>query len=134
MLFFIKQETAYELRMSGWSSDVCSSELEQVRGDHRPPAAAARRVEEPPDQAEGGDECRLADLGGINKAAHEQPDADRGQIGEHEGLHQLDGQRAEHIGAGDAADQAGTKQTKEERWDERTVRTGVEKTCKSPGA
>src|SRR3546814_5020419 len=27
MLFFIKQKTAYEMRISDWSSDVCSSDL-----------------------------------------------------------------------------------------------------------
>src|SRR3546814_8302192 len=27
MFFFVKQKTAYELRNSDWSSDVCSSEL-----------------------------------------------------------------------------------------------------------
>src|SRR3546814_6689280 len=27
MVFFFKQKTAYELRISGWSSDVCSSDL-----------------------------------------------------------------------------------------------------------
>src|SRR3546814_8213770 len=27
-LFFFKQKTAYEMRISGWSSDVCSSDLE----------------------------------------------------------------------------------------------------------
>src|SRR3546814_4754379 len=27
-IFFIKQKTAYELRISDWSSDVCSSELD----------------------------------------------------------------------------------------------------------
>src|SRR3546814_7332526 len=27
MCFLFKQESAYELRMSGWSSDVCSSDL-----------------------------------------------------------------------------------------------------------
>src|SRR3546814_7957844 len=27
MLFFFKQKTAYELRISDWSSDVCSSDL-----------------------------------------------------------------------------------------------------------
>src|SRR3546814_2187322 len=26
-LFFVKQKTAYELRISDWSSDVCSSDL-----------------------------------------------------------------------------------------------------------
>src|SRR3546814_3747701 len=28
-LFFFKQKTAYEMRISGWSSDVCSSDLFQ---------------------------------------------------------------------------------------------------------
>src|SRR3546814_14567936 len=27
MVFFFKQKTAYEMRISAWSSDVCSSEL-----------------------------------------------------------------------------------------------------------
>src|SRR3546814_8661035 len=27
LIFFFKQETAYEMRMSDWSSDVCSSDL-----------------------------------------------------------------------------------------------------------
>src|SRR3546814_19687185 len=33
--FFVKQKTAYELRISDWSSDVCSSDLE---------AAHAKRI------------------------------------------------------------------------------------------
>src|SRR3546814_10184089 len=34
MFFFFKQKTAYEVRMSDWSSDVCSSDLLAVkRGD-----------------------------------------------------------------------------------------------------
>src|SRR3546814_4717924 len=28
--FFFKQKTAYEMRISDWSSDVCSSDLEEV--------------------------------------------------------------------------------------------------------
>src|SRR3546814_12510339 len=32
--FFVKQKTAYELRISDWSSDVCSSDLH--RDDRRP--------------------------------------------------------------------------------------------------
>src|SRR3546814_3912487 len=31
-VFFFKQKTAYEMRISDWSSDVCSSDL--VGGDH----------------------------------------------------------------------------------------------------
>src|SRR3546814_13824707 len=30
-LFFFKQKTAYELRISDWSSDVCSSDLQTQR-------------------------------------------------------------------------------------------------------
>src|SRR3546814_8296373 len=30
MFFFFKQKTAYEMRISDWSSDVCSSDLESV--------------------------------------------------------------------------------------------------------
>src|SRR3546814_8166845 len=40
-MFFFKQKTAYEMRISDWSSDVCSSDLigaadgeEQARGEH----------------------------------------------------------------------------------------------------
>src|SRR3546814_9240535 len=33
--FFVKQKTAYEMRISDWSSDVCSSDLQQYQGgDH----------------------------------------------------------------------------------------------------
>src|SRR3546814_6392547 len=35
MFFFFKQKTAYEMRISDWSSDVCSSDLYPHR-DHRP--------------------------------------------------------------------------------------------------
>src|SRR3546814_7237474 len=30
MLVFLKQKTAYEMRMSDWSSDVCSSDLPET--------------------------------------------------------------------------------------------------------
>src|SRR3546814_9422282 len=30
VMFFFKQKTAYDMRISDWSSDVCSSDLEQV--------------------------------------------------------------------------------------------------------
>src|SRR3546814_3766025 len=36
MIFcFFKQKTAYEMRISDWSSDVCSSDLDSARGEHR---------------------------------------------------------------------------------------------------
>src|SRR3546814_14396348 len=31
MFFFFKQKTAYEMRISDWSSDVCSSDLSQAQ-------------------------------------------------------------------------------------------------------
>src|SRR3546814_9487641 len=37
VFFFFKQKTAYEMRISDWSSDVCSSDLPRVKpeGDER---------------------------------------------------------------------------------------------------
>src|SRR3546814_766837 len=34
--FFFKQKTAYEMRISDWSSDVCSSDLRDPREIHKP--------------------------------------------------------------------------------------------------
>src|SRR3546814_19187825 len=51
--FFFKQKTAYEMRISDWSSDVCSSDLNvwsQTFADHeilvasRNPSATARQI------------------------------------------------------------------------------------------
>src|SRR3546814_5180115 len=40
-VFFFKQKTAYEMRISDWSSDVCSSDLRiQFAGARRPELAA----------------------------------------------------------------------------------------------
>src|SRR3546814_6221713 len=43
--FFFKQKTAYEMRISDWSSDVCSSDLGSPlrREDQRPPGCLIRR-------------------------------------------------------------------------------------------
>src|SRR3546814_6617188 len=42
--FFFKQKTAYEMRISDWSSDVCSSDLAIYRrsGGERPPSRRRR--------------------------------------------------------------------------------------------
>src|SRR3546814_6347311 len=34
-IFFFKQKTAYEMRISDWSSDVCSSDLVHLRDDRK---------------------------------------------------------------------------------------------------
>src|SRR3546814_2764248 len=39
-IFFFKQKTAYEMRISDWSSDVCSSDLEVRDVDRRPESEA----------------------------------------------------------------------------------------------
>src|SRR3546814_2787085 len=81
MLFFFKQKTAYEMRISDWSSDVCSSDLlelgwqeielpltteDDLHGfDRGRPTAVAREDEAQPDIAtrRGGDvevePCRI---------------------------------------------------------------------------
>src|SRR3546814_3828850 len=40
MFFFFKQKTAYEVRISDWSSDVCSSDLFDARIDMIPEVAS----------------------------------------------------------------------------------------------
>src|SRR3546814_5515355 len=42
VIFFFKQKTAYEMRISDWSSDVCSSDLDLLA---RGPDVAARRLQ-----------------------------------------------------------------------------------------
>src|SRR3546814_2158217 len=44
LFFFFKQKTAYEMRISDWSSDVCSSDLVAIR--RRPDHLDGRRTVE----------------------------------------------------------------------------------------
>src|SRR3546814_5960142 len=60
-LFFFKHKTAYEMRISDWSSDVCSSDLGVAHGQELVPrrepgiggasTAVARRCRDGPDHA-----------------------------------------------------------------------------------
>src|SRR3546814_5938170 len=55
LFFFFKQKTAYEMRISDWSSDVCSSDLEcatQKVTEAGGPKPATIGVEGPPDVTE----------------------------------------------------------------------------------
>src|SRR3546814_7076949 len=60
--FFFKQKTAYEMRISDWSSDVCSSDLDRRRhrrrlgvgGDLRGAAGAVRPERHHPAVPEAG--------------------------------------------------------------------------------
>src|SRR3546814_9986159 len=46
LFFFFKQKTAYELRISDWSSDVCSSDLAEMAA-YREPFLAAGEARRP---------------------------------------------------------------------------------------
>src|SRR3546814_10244912 len=61
LFFFFKQKTAYEMRISDWSSDVCSSDLpRQLTNRHWLPAGRAEQQRDntargvPRDFARGG--------------------------------------------------------------------------------
>src|SRR3546814_6433375 len=43
-VFFFKQKTAYEMRISDWSSDVCSSDLRRLAPRGMATVASARMV------------------------------------------------------------------------------------------
>src|SRR3546814_1590330 len=53
--FFFKQKTAYEMRISDWSSDVCSSDLPAPDDQRHDEADIGHRIDE---------ECRLRPGGG----------------------------------------------------------------------
>src|SRR3546814_9692971 len=68
MLFFFKQKTAYEMRISDWSSDVCSSDLidddvpppETIRMPGRPPRPRLVHPRDLPRRGFGTPEGRAA--------------------------------------------------------------------------
>src|SRR3546814_7204370 len=60
MFFFCKQKTAYEMRISDWSSDVCSSDLQLNERAYASEEISLLGVEEVEVAIEGGcDEDRL---------------------------------------------------------------------------
>src|SRR3546814_2878334 len=66
VLFFFKQKTAYEMRISDWSSDVCSSDLyrAQSRGGDRGAVAGASGAADDGAQAR---QPRAGRLGGATR-------------------------------------------------------------------
>src|SRR3546814_4780774 len=66
-LFFFKQKTAYEMRISDWSSDVCSSDLDEQDADEAvgelawPPGLRFAGPQPPRDDTEQRHEQRDAD-------------------------------------------------------------------------
>src|SRR3546814_1977890 len=90
LFFFFKQKTAYEMRISDWSSDVCSSDLDRlpvdiarlVRSEERRDPADLRGLAAAPERIEAADPILLAVLAGVfvgasGHARLDQPGADR---------------------------------------------------------
>src|SRR3546814_3737827 len=45
LCFFVKEKTAYDMRISDWSSDVCSSDLRKVYDEFSEPARGTAKWE-----------------------------------------------------------------------------------------
>src|SRR3546814_2936082 len=73
MFFFFKQKTAYEMRISDWSSDVCSSDLAQLAAAvalllaqsrlKRAPGLAQQQHDQQDDRRAHGDQQQQQELG-----------------------------------------------------------------------
>src|SRR3546814_12601591 len=77
-VFFFKQKTAYEMRISDWSSDVCSSDLDAGDGAQQNRLAGAGR---PADHDGLARLDREVDAVEHHGAAEALLDADDGEIG-----------------------------------------------------
>src|SRR3546814_19717579 len=79
LFFFFKQKTAYEMRISDWSSDVCSSDLDgEAATAPRPDVAAASAPAGDADEDVDLDELTDApdpDTGGLAQLKHAFPGA-----------------------------------------------------------
>src|SRR3546814_4330843 len=104
-LFFFKQKTAYEMRISDWSSDVCSSDL--LQGQSR--------------ALELGDEVEPAG------ADHEHAD----QSAHRPRFEPSLGEVRQGVGAGPAQGRGDEDEQDEVRSEERRVGTACVRTCRS---
>src|SRR3546814_5066505 len=78
LMFFVKQKTAYAMRMSDWSSDVCSSDLRLLfKRRPQPLSARSRGPLEPPD--------RLFDRGGGRSSVRAGRGRSRQELLRHQG-------------------------------------------------
>src|SRR3546814_1454353 len=101
VVLFFKQKTAYEMRISDWSSDVCSSDLLRRR-DH--PADGHDPRAHVPDRAE------TVRLDGVDARAPAQDEGDPGALqgrqaapaaGDHAALQEREGQSGRGLPAED---------------------------------
>src|SRR3546814_11090394 len=76
MFFFVKQKTAYEMRISDWSSDVCSSDLTRQRKFEAAAGGvveADRRFDPRPRKADLRRQAQHPDLAVAQRGARHQP-------------------------------------------------------------
>src|SRR3546814_6812552 len=80
--FFFKQKTAYEMRISDWSSDVCSSDLADAGargtialGDRTWRSRRRKALRLLPEQRDGGDAGTTGCEGGPAGSKHDRPGA-----------------------------------------------------------
>src|SRR3546814_19872110 len=104
MFCFFKQKTAYEVRISDWSSDVCSSDLRKEQDQHHAlPEIGQAEAED------GACHDRLAADGvglqaGQHAERHAEEDGDeQRQEGQLQGGRQLGEDEAERVGGMDEA-------------------------------
>src|SRR3546814_2738046 len=87
MFFFCKQKTAYEMRISDWSSDVCSSDLAEVVGPLDEPEVEEKVALGAPPELVGrslektGQRPRRHPLGDLGRNAVAPGQGDRLEIG-----------------------------------------------------
>src|SRR3546814_13111228 len=83
IMFFFKQKTAYEMRMSYWSSDVCSSDLDRRRGSQaRVSSGSSTVMQKPHRECRSGTRlaCRTgAAVCRASRSSFRQPNRDRTQ-------------------------------------------------------
>src|SRR3546814_10662558 len=82
LFFFFKQKTAYDMRISDWSSDVCSSDLSFGYCSCND-AKSDMNTQQHPTQVRGGLGCRYRSvlLARLNASAKESFDMPENKIG-----------------------------------------------------
>src|SRR3546814_8040355 len=77
MIFFFKQKTAYEMRISDWSSDVCSSDLPKAEASEDEAHSAADGDARSAGPDAGGEAAVSADAGEDEEVETLRPLPDR---------------------------------------------------------
>src|SRR3546814_1236287 len=77
--FFFKQKTAYEMRISDWSSDVCSSDLVEEGEQHRLELGAGDGRDQEAERQRADDEQHHADGEAEPAAGHGDAEQDTGK-------------------------------------------------------